>query len=194
MTYAGLRGVVDERHPELGGNVHHGDPFSFAPHVWKYLIRRFGVRSVLDVGSGEGHAANFFHAELGCITIAIDGLDENRRGAVYPIGIHDLRQGPFRINVDLVHCVEMVEHLAEKYVQHLLETLTCGRVLAMTHALPEQGGYHHVNCQPIEYWQNHLARFDFALAVEDTARVRRIAEKDGAIHFQTSGAVFTKLR
>jgi hypothetical protein len=53
MSYEGLKGVVGAD-PALGGNVHNGDPFSYAPSVWTYVVQRFSLRSVLDVGCGQG--------------------------------------------------------------------------------------------------------------------------------------------
>lgn len=193
MGYEGLRGAVNQTTPDLGGNVHNGDPFSYSPLVWRYLVHRFSVKTVLDVGSGEGHAANYFNSILGCVTLAIDGLRENLDNAVYPVVIHDLRKGPFITKVDLVHCVEVVEHLEMQFVDNILATFASGRILAMTHAVPGQDGYHHVNCQPSEYWCELAKRFGFLLASEDTRRVRQLAEQDGAQHFRNTGLVFTKL-
>jgi len=41
-----------------------------------------------------------------------------------------------------------------RFVGNVILTLTgnCGRYLAMTYAPLGSGGYHHVNCQPEEYW------------------------------------------
>lgn len=38
----------------------------------------------------------------------------------------------------------------------------------MTHALPGQVGYHHVNCQPKEYWINLFAQRGFAYKEVET--------------------------
>jgi hypothetical protein len=46
------------------------------PSLWRFLVERFGVRSVLDVGCGEGHAVLFFH-RLGLFAHGIDGLLRN---------------------------------------------------------------------------------------------------------------------
>lgn len=48
--YEGLSCMVSQEAPHLGGNIAEGDPFTFAPKVWDYLIKRFAVRSVLDLG------------------------------------------------------------------------------------------------------------------------------------------------
>ena len=98
--------VFDPARPDLGGNVRHGDAWTYHPALWRYLVGRFGVRSVLDVGCGEGHAVRFFHA-LGVIAHGIDGLLINVQRAVYPIALHDLLIGPYIMPVDLVWSCEV---------------------------------------------------------------------------------------
>jgi hypothetical protein len=46
--------VIDGEHPDLGGNLRHGDTGGFTPQVWDWVVRRFAIRSMLDVGCGEG--------------------------------------------------------------------------------------------------------------------------------------------
>ena len=40
------------------------------------MIDRFALRSVLDIGAGQGHAANYFH-KLGMQVVAVEGLVRN---------------------------------------------------------------------------------------------------------------------
>ena len=188
-TYAGATIVGKESEPHLGGNVKEGDPYTFCPQVWSYVIERFGIDSVLDLGSGVGNAAEYFHRR-GLRTVAIDGLVENVRMSLFPAVCHDLTKGPVITNVDLVHCQEVVEHIEERYLDNLLRSLACGRVVLMTHAVPGQTGYHHVNLQPMEYWVNHLAGRGYSLLVEDSNRIRRIAHQENAVYMQRSGLLF----
>jgi hypothetical protein len=60
-SYSGTTFVRSKDEPHLGGNVREGDPYTFCPQVWSYVIERFAIRSVLDLGSGIGYAADFFH-------------------------------------------------------------------------------------------------------------------------------------
>jgi SAM-dependent methyltransferase len=188
-NYSGLTVADVQDRPHLGGNIKEGDPFTFCPRVWSYLIERFCINSVLDLGSGVGHAAEFFFRK-GIRTIAVDGLKENLNASLYPTICHDLTKGPVVTNVDLVHCHEVVEHVEEKYLENLLSSLSCGRVIFMTHALPEQKGFHHVNLQPTEYWINALTARDYNLMAEDTNRVREIAQQERAVYAQNSGLIF----
>jgi hypothetical protein len=188
MNYQGLRGVVDSRTPHVGGNLYEGDPFTFAPSVWEYLQRRFSIESVLDLGSGLGYSAQFFH-QLGMKVLAVDGMIDNCLKAVYPTCHLDLTQTRVSNNVDLVHCQEVVEHIEEKYLDNLLGSLSCGKIIVMTNALPGQGGHHHVNEQPTEYWIEAMRRYRCRVLVEDTNRVRKLAQQDGAIYLAKTGLV-----
>jgi 2-polyprenyl-3-methyl-5-hydroxy-6-metoxy-1,4-benzoquinol methylase len=183
--------VSNSAEPHLGGNIHYGDTNTYCPAVWDYVISRFAVKSVLDLGCGEGYSAAYF-ASKGCTTIAVDGLLENCRNAVYPTVLFDLTKGSFFAQVELVHCQEVVEHIEEKYIDNLLNSLTCGNILLMTHALPNQPGYHHVNLQPPEYWVDKLLSKNFHLLVEETNRVRQLATRNEAIYMAQSGLLFVK--
>ena len=185
-TFIGLTCVDDRSRPHLGGNVKEGDPFSYAPSVWDYVIKRLGIHSVLDLGSGMGHAADYFHRS-GLQVIAVDGLEKNIEKAIYPTVLTDLTQTPVTCRVDLVHCQEFVEHVKPAYLDNVIESLLCGRYILMTHATPGQTGYHHVNEQPPEYWIEHLKIAGCEVMVEDTARIRDLAARDGATYLERTG-------
>jgi len=186
MNYEGLRWITE--HPHLGGNSVEGDPYAFAPSVWDYLIKRFAIRSVLDLGGGMAFAADYFH-RAGLQVIAVDGLKEKCERSIYPTFQHDLTISSVFCKVDLVHCQELVEHIEEAYLENLLKSLACGKYIVMTNALPGQGGHHHVNEQPTEYWIEHLKRYSCEVLAEDTTRIRRLAQNDGAIYLAQTGLV-----
>ncbi len=104
--------------------------------------------------------------------------------------MHDLTKGAIHTKVDLVHCHEVVEHIEEQFLENLLDSLKCGKYILMTHAVPNQDGHHHVNCQPSSYWITHLARKNCVLLEGDSIRVRKLAENDGAIYMANTGMVF----
>ncbi|MCC6888165.1 MAG: methyltransferase domain-containing protein [Hyphomicrobiales bacterium] len=187
-TYAGAS-IVGGGEPHLGGNVKEGDPYTFSPRVWSYVIERFCVQSVLDLGSGIGNAADYFFRK-GLRTVAVEGVVENVRESVYPAICHDLTRAPVITKVDLVHCQEVVEHIEEQFLENVLRSLACGRVILMTHALPGQTGYHHVNLQPMDYWVKHISNIGYSLMVEDTNRIRSIAQQERAVYLQNSGLLF----
>ena len=187
--YAGLSDVKEENEPHLGGNILEGDPYTFCPRVWSYVIERFAIASVLDLGSGIGTAADYFHRK-GLRTIAVDGLSDNVGAAVYPTICHDLTKSSVRTRVDLVHCQEVVEHIEERFLDNLLTSLCCGKIILMTHAIPGQGGYHHVNENTTEYWIQRVSGRGYNFLAEDTNRIRAIAQSERAVYMQNTGLLF----
>lgn len=183
--------VTDENKPHLGGNIIERDPASFCPQAWRYVVDKYAIKSILDVGSGIGHAALWFQ-EQGLEITAIEGLPENVKNSQVPAIEHDLTSAPFVKLVDLVNCVEVVEHIEEKFIENLLDTLCSGTYIFMTHATPRQKGWHHVNCQPTEYWVNHLANRNYTLLYEDSVAIKKLAEGDGAIHIARTGMLFKR--
>ncbi len=192
-TYDGLRVQQSDAQPHLGGNIVEGDPITFAPLTWGYLIDRFALNSVLDLGSGAGYSAHWF-SKRGLAVLAVDGLPANVENAVYPTILADLTRGPISCRVDLVHCQEVVEHIEEQFVDHLIQSLACGKFIVMSHALPGQDGHHHVNCQASDYWIEKLAGVGCYLLETDTTRVRELSGKDGAVYLTQSGLVFCNRR
>lgn len=181
--------VVNENAPHLGGNLWQGDPWTFSPRVWRYMLERFAINSVLDVGSGRGHAAHWFQSN-NCITIAIDAEEKNVASALYPTVMHDITAAPFICPVDLTHCQEVVEHIPPQSLDNLMRTLCNGDTVIMSHGEPGQAGHHHVNCQPQEYWISAMKDHGFLLLEDDTLRIRKLAESEAAHHLARSGLVF----
>ena len=72
--------------------------------------------------------------------------------------VHDYVNGPIENlpEYDLGWCCEFVEHVEEQYSDNFLETFKRCKVLVMTHAVPGQQGFHHVNCQDSDYWKFKL--------------------------------------
>jgi SAM-dependent methyltransferase len=188
MAHEGLAHIFDSEQTHLGGNITVGDPHSYSPAVWQYLIGRFAVKSMLDVGAGLGHAALWFQ-RAGIAAVGIDGLKFNCAKSVYPLVQADLSHRAVYCPVDLVLCVEMVEHLEEKYLDNLLDTLCNGKIIVMTNALPGQGGYHHVNEQPTKYWIDQFAKRNCTVSKDDTEKIQSLAKAEGADHIARTGMV-----
>lgn len=168
----------------LGGYVPGGDPHTFEPGVWAYLIARYQLRSVLDVGCGDGATVRWFR-DRGLRTVGIDGIPQDDPDIV----THDFELGPWQdlgggpmIDVDLVWAAEFVEHVEERYVPNFVATFRCAPVVAMTHAVPGQGGWHHVNCRTSDYWWGVLAGAGFVPDWRATNHARAVAQRDGYFH------------
>ncbi len=173
--------------PHLGGHMQ----MSWVDEpVLDYLIARYNVKSMLDVGCGLGAMVDLA-ASKGVLSMGVDG-DPQVTGL--HITQHDYTMGPFLIGhivdqVDLIWCVEFVEHVEQQYQDNYLATFDAGRVLFLTAAYPGQGGYHHVNEQPMEYWVDLLTARGWVLDQEATDWVH----EHGAIPFsRTTGMVFIR--
>jgi SAM-dependent methyltransferase len=163
---------VDWDRPHLGGYLKGGDPGSYCPGLWSWLIEEQSVRSMLDVGCGEGQAISYFR-DRGCRVLGIDGIAQDDPDIVE----HDFTLGRYRTRrrFDLCWCCEFVEHVEEQFIPNFLALFAAAEMLLMTHAQSGQGGHHHVNCQSDYYWIERLERigfkFDLDLTRETHARV-----------------------
>jgi len=171
--------MAQVREDHLGGFNPRGNPMTTYRALWQWMVSDLGVRSVVDVGCGAGHAASFFR-RLGCDVLALDG--SRRAGGLLGgegFVVHDLVTGPYLCGrgFDAVWCCEVAEHIAERHVGHLLSTLVgnASRWIFFTHALPGQGGYHHVNCKPPDYWLALLSSRGCLLDESLTAQARSLA-------------------
>lgn len=173
----------------LGGNMRFGDTKTFSPKTWDWVIDRFCIDLVLDLGSGLGHASHYFRRR-GLHVIAVDGLIGNVANALVPTVLHDLANGPVQTRVDLVHCQEVAEHIEERYLDNLLGSLLCGKYIMMTNALPGQDGWHHVNLQPTSYWIEHMEKRGCATLAEETNLMRMIASGEGSDYLAASGVLY----
>lgn len=179
------------RENHLGGFWPGGDPSSWYPELWRWLVREQGVRSVVDVGCGEGHALGFFR-ELGCDVLGIDGVEfEDERTFV-----HDYTTGPLNLGAryDLCWTCEFVEHVAEEYVPNFLPTFRAADLLLMTAAIPGQRGHHHVNLHTPDYWRELIESSGFELDLHLTAVTRRLSLENEAFdnYYARTGMAFRR--
>lgn len=173
----------------LGGYVEGGDPDTQYPAMWAWLVEREGIRSVLDVGCGDGAALDAFTA-LGCDVLGIDGIAQENP-LIVP---HDFTTGPTGMRddaaFDLVWSCEFVEHVEERYLGNIMDALTRAPLVLMTHATPGQPGWHHVNCQPADYWIRRFALAGFDVDVELTDETRARAHG----YYASTGLAFRRTR
>jgi SAM-dependent methyltransferase len=122
------------------------------------ILGELKVRSLLDVGSGHGAwAAVWMQAGVGDV-VAVDGDYVARDQLVIPSDrfvAHDLSTPlDLKRKFDLVQSLEVAEHLPADRAAGFVENLVRhGDVILFSAAVPHQGGEHHVNEQPPEYWR-----------------------------------------
>lgn len=178
----------------VGGNQIGGNAQTFYPELWAWLVKEYGVKTVLDVGCGEGHALREFR-KLGCLAIGCDGAPRNvaiARVGDYVAHCHDLTCKPFCVYAplpDLVWCCEVVGQIEERYVANVVQTLAQGRAIAMTNELPGQNCYHGVNLKPVRYWQNKLSDVGYELDAHATLR----SQEFGHDFWLTTGRIYRRV-
>ena len=169
--------------PHLGG--HFGNTNMDEPTL-DYLIARYHVRSMLDVGCGPGGMVDAGR-KRGLQVWGVDGDTTIVHTCIVP---HDFTKGRFpAAQHDLIWCTEFVEHVDAQYQDNYLTTFDAGRVLFLTAAPPGFPGHHHVNCQSESYWIDLLRTRGWALDTEATAWVRA---NGGHVFTRRQGLVLTK--
>lgn len=139
----------------LGGAIPEGDRATWMPDIWGYLALHYGIKSVIDVGAGYGHNVKWWH-DLGFDARGVEGhpvaLAENVVKDI--IVSHDYERAPYvpEREYDLCICTEFVEHVDRKCEQNWFATMHKCKYVLMCHAVPGQGGHHHVNEQTTDYW------------------------------------------
>ena len=164
---------MNEEH--LGGCVIGGDIGTWAPQVWDKLISLYTVKSCVDVGCGAGHSLKYF-IDKNIEGLGIEGYKpaiENSKIREF-ITEHDYTKGPYIPSkiYDLAWCCEFVEHVEEQYSTNFMETFKRCKIVAITHGVPGQAGFHHVNCQLPEYWIDKFQKFGFFYEKDITLQLR----------------------
>jgi len=189
--------------PHLGGYMHDGDPATTFPTMWKFLVNDKKIKSVLDVGCGRGHALKIFQ-DQGCRILGIEGCRDAVETSIVPgrVKCFDFTYQKVvpQKDFDLVISVEFVEHVEEKYKENFLACFDKGKYIAMTFAGPGQGGHHHVNCQPAEYWIEEIEKRGFMYNEKYTKILKDKALEDrftycptfDGNHFEHRGLFFEK--
>jgi len=185
-----------EKKEHLGGYIinltDYGDPNTYATEVWDWMISN-GIKSVLDIGCGEGHSTKYF-IDRGIEVLGIEGGENAIKNSPVKesLILHDYTISAFtpNKNFDAVWCCEFVEHVEEKYMENFLKSFDYGNKIFMTHAIPGQPGYHHVNCQNSSYWITILEKRGFKYNQELSLKLRNITEK---IHVKNTLLCFEKL-
>jgi hypothetical protein len=171
------------------------DPWrSDAQSVAIVLNGYFAPDSVIDFGCAIGaYLEPFYDSDVN-----IKGIEGNSDAFAYAVvpqeylEKYDLRDQykPER-SYDLALCFELAEHLPEKYADNLVESLIMSSdIVVITAAPPGQGGTHHVNEQPPEYWHQKFESHGFEYDSEAVQTLSNRIEVDEASWIQENLMVF----
>jgi hypothetical protein len=164
-----------------------------------WAIQEFNVKSMLDVGCGIGGMVETA-INNGLEAHGIDG-DELKAAPKWFnkdfFTLWDFQEGPAPVNkrYDLCWSVEFVEHVYEQYIPNYIQAFQQCDILFMTHAVPGQGGYHHVNEQHEPYWIEQIEKYNFKFSREHTEKLREIStmninQRRWAPYVKLTGMVF----
>lgn len=135
--------------------------------VASLLLPEIRIGSLLDIGAGHGAwAAEWLAAGVKNV-LAVDGDYVRRDQLAVPkenFHAHDLATAlDLKRRFDLVQTFEVAEHLPRDKADLFIDNLTRhGNVILFSAAVPHQGGEHHVNEQPPEYWRQKFAGRGYA--------------------------------
>jgi SAM-dependent methyltransferase len=151
-----------------------------ADHVIRHLADLMPIRSVLDLGCGRGVWLAGWLQRGATRVLGVDGpyIDRDKLhipGASFIA--HDLsRPVALDRSFDLVESLEVAEHLAQSVSDTFVDSLTRhGQLILFSAATPGQGGEHHINEQPWQYWRQKFAARDYE--VFDFLRPRLVHDR-----------------
>lgn len=159
----------------LGGYLKDGDPNTYLPDIWGYIALKYNIGSVLDIGCGTGQALKWFRDYRKAHVIGIEGHDDAIKDAFVPREVlikHDYTEGPLTLKgvYDLGLSLEFLEHVEERYIENFMTTFKSCRYILVSHAIPGQDGFHHVNCQTKQYWLERFSMHSIKEIAEETTR------------------------
>jgi SAM-dependent methyltransferase len=189
----------------LGGcvidNNTSGDIGTYAPQVWDKLIELYNPKTILDVGCGAGYSLKYF-MDKGIDGIGIEGYREAIQRSPIKGNLieHDYTKGEYipASNFDLAWSCEFVEHVEEQYLHNFMKSFNACKYVAITHAVPGQPGFHHVNCQPKEYWIDIFRSYEFEYLEDISLMLRSLLydENGGSLengsHVRNTLMIFKK--
>jgi 2-polyprenyl-3-methyl-5-hydroxy-6-metoxy-1,4-benzoquinol methylase len=143
----------------------------------RIILTRFGPRSVLDVGCGEGNLLESFRSINQTLKVwGIDGsphaIARAQSRALNVLQLDITLQDEKSIcdtvsslgEFDLAVCLETAEHIPAWHTRKLMDILTHYDLIVFSAAHPNQGGVLHVNEQPRRFWIKRFKRYGFEVA------------------------------
>ncbi|GAA4290526.1 class I SAM-dependent methyltransferase [Aestuariibaculum suncheonense] len=137
-----------------------------ALEILPYILEILKIRSVLDIGCGNG---SWLSAAKQVGVNEIQGVDGIKLASEQllinddNLITHDLKL-PLSLNrnFDLALCLEVAEHLPETAADEIVKTLVNhSNCVLFSAAIPGQGGQFHLNEQWPEYWHEKFKKHGF---------------------------------
>lgn len=144
------------------------------------IKREVNAQTFIDVGCGPGGQIEIAKL-LGLKAYGIDGdINMAKKSTVQIVdfsktkaSIKNIENIPSCGMFDIGWSTEFLEHIEEKFTDNFMPVFAMCKFIVITHATPGQGGYHHVNEQPFEYWRALFERYNLRYNEKLTEIVKR---------------------
>lgn len=138
------------------------------------------IKKIVDFGCGPGEYVKFFRSK----NYSIKGYDGNPHTKELSNGICKVLDltTEFELNktFDCVLSLEVGEHIPKEYEQIYINNLVkySEKYIIISWAIPNQGGYGHVNCQTNDYIKEEFYKRGFVNCIDIETHLRKNARCD----------------
>lgn len=164
--------------PKADGRWHPRDALTGAPaKVLPVVFAHWEPMSVVDFGCNVGEWLEYA-AALNAEILGVDG-PHHRDRLRFPLDRFHVADLTVPLDLgrrfDMAICLEVAEHIPVQFSDVLIDTIArhSDQVL-WSAASPGQGGYMHINCQPVKYWQAKFEARGFVEELEPRQVIRRL--------------------
>jgi SAM-dependent methyltransferase len=137
------------------------------------------AKSVADLGCGKGDYCKYLKEHGIPLVHGYEGTPDIKKISTYDdITVIDLTKRRYvGTSYDLVLCLEVGEHIPQKYEQILIDNICefIGKDLILSWAIPGQGGAGHFNEQPNEYIIDEFTKRGLIFDEDSSMRLRDAA-------------------
>jgi len=159
---------------------------AWAENFCDIILKTFNPKSVIDFGCGTGDLLHLFEKK-GTEILGIDGSRANRNHCKINKDnflLFDIRNKyKSKKKYDLCLCLEVAEHIEERYSDILINSLARSSPnIVFTAAPPGQEGLNHVNLKPYDWWIRKFEGINFKFDKSLTEYLKREMTKIPDIH------------
>jgi hypothetical protein len=156
----------------VGPNEHYLDEKLFSS-IRSFIIKK-SIKSCNDLGAGCQAKYSKKIQDIGIIVNAYDFNPEILKNKDISVNVIDLTKHQTILKADLTVCLEVGEHIPEKYFSILLQNivLSTNKYILLSWAIIGQEGHGHVNCKSNFDIIYYLYRLGFKLNIDDTYSFR----------------------
>lgn len=158
----------------------------------KALLKEVKAETFLDIGCGPGGQIDIAES-LGLKAYGLDGdpfMAKNAKVTLCDFSVSKVDTSSMEYSsYDIGWSTEFLEHVEAEYIENFMSAFEICKYVVFTHATPGQGGYHHVNEQPFEYWKKIFEDYGFEYDEGLTKKIKEAStmRKKKLNHFKGYG-------